>query len=423
MADFSNPLASLYPQPNQGGSLASDPSRIVGLIGQLNQNALFQKEFSSKQAIGNAFQGAIRPDGSFDPNAAALAVKNDPNAAFGAPDAVQAALTARGANIENATKALNLGVSNNSAVAGILAPYANQPSLSKEDQYNIKAKLAAAGVDPSTVAAADLTTPFKTLKAAQLGAVQSMGAGAAATRTPVEPSPEGAPQTAPLGSVVNRGAAPIPTAQSPIQVADQTEYLGDQTKAATTLANIRPLQQALPLIEKLSAQNFGPGSPELAQLKGILVTAGIMDPNSTSLPTRQDAQKYLNQYVGQSAAAGRSDMATLQERASRPNFDMTQPSATAMIGSQIGMDRMDAAAPLVAGSPNGYKTFKSKYYQSQDPRAYSFDLLSQPEQQKIIDSLGPPSTAAKKNPVRDKFLSSLKNAASVINPQQGQNGP
>jgi hypothetical protein len=70
MPDSTNVLSSssLYPQPvaPTTPNLLADPTKILGLVGQLNQNALFQQQFSARKAIGQAYQDAIRPDGSID---------------------------------------------------------------------------------------------------------------------------------------------------------------------------------------------------------------------------------------------------------------------------------------------------------------------------------------------------------------------
>lgn len=402
--------SALYPQPvnpmSAQPALLQSPMQALSFMGGAQQ-------LQARNAIGSALQGAIGPDGNFDPSAALTAIKNNPVAAYGAPEAIGSVLQMRGQNTANATAALNLGVSNNAAIAAILAPYANQKALSNEDQYNIKAKLAAAGVDPATVAAADVSAPVATLKAARLGAVQAMGAGAAASPVNAGPDASGAPQVTPLASTIGTGPRPVGMAPGAPEAiaANRAEFVNDQTAGAARMANVRQLQTALPLISQLSSSNFGPGSPEFAKIKGALTTMGVVDPSTSDLQVRQEAGKYLLKYASGAIQAGRSDNALSAAIGSNPNLDLTQPANMALIKNQIGMDRMDAALPLVAPSDTSqYKDFKSKFYQSADPRAFSFDIMTPAERAQVQTSLGAPSTASKPNPAYDKFVRSYQMA-------------
>jgi hypothetical protein len=178
--------------------------------------------------------------------------------------------------------------------------------------------------------------------------------------------------------------------------ANQTEYAADQSKSAATLANVRPLQQALPLIETLSNSNFGPGSPEFAKLKGALTTAGIIDPKTSDLQVRQEVGKYLLNYAQGAQNAGRSDNALSVALGSNPNLDLTQPANLSLVKNQIARDRMDAALPLAAGSADNYKDYKSKYYQNNDMAAFKFDLMTPQERGALKKSLGSPDSPAYK---------------------------
>ena len=80
--------SALYPQPANlapQGILAGNPLQAAGEILNL-------QNMRAQQAVGSAFQGAINPDGTFNPNAALTNVRNDPNAAFAAPGAISTAL-------------------------------------------------------------------------------------------------------------------------------------------------------------------------------------------------------------------------------------------------------------------------------------------------------------------------------------------
>lgn len=198
---------------------------------------------------------------------------------------------------------------------------------------------------------------------------------------------------------------------------DQKIYQEDQQRSAATLGGLRSLENALPLVEKLSHENFGPGSPELAKLKGILDTAGVTDPASTSLPGRQEAGKYLLKYAQGAVSAGRSDNALSAAIGSNPNLDLTQPANLALIKKQIAMDKADAAMPFaykqLAKPGQSWTDFKSGYYPSIDTRAFGINTMSPEERDSLYKSLGP-----KDSPAFQKFAKTYAVAkkAGLVNP-------
>lgn len=403
-------IAALYPhapQQQTQNALQGNPLSIIPAMIQARQ-------FQSQQAVGKAFQGATGPDGSFDPGAAQSAIANDPNAALGAPEATTRLLANRRQNIDNSTAALGLGTANGQAIASAFAPLAQKSNPTMDDVYSAAALAARQGADPKQISGVIAGIKPGNIKQS-IGDLAnfSMGAGAASSRVTGPVGPNGEPTQTSTGAVI-AGNPTLQTQQGPQQIANQSAYNSDLAASSETLKNMRPLQQALPLIQSLDASNFGKGSPELATLKGLLVTAGVMDPNSTSLPTRQEAQKYLNQFV--SGLPHASDMGLTQDKISKPNFDITQPANIALIKNAIAMSRMDAAAPKAIGGAQDYLNKKSQYYNNMDPRAFQMDMMSPSEVDKMDKSL--------KGQERTKFVSSLKAgvSAGVISPpnQQGQ---
>jgi hypothetical protein len=399
-------------------------NRILGT----NANMLSQ-QYQGQQAVGQAFQGAIRPDGTVDTGAAGTAIANNPNAAYVAPQAFQSAANLAGSNISNtnagaigsqsrvsdALGALNsiaAGGGTRQAImtealsrlhSGLLAPQDyhsivdNMPPGDGPAQSYIKTKTAgmiaapAQAIPATTGINPDLTPKIQT------GADQ-----AAAARTPA-------------------GIASAPPGAIDVAAADKKAAFEDQIRSSAIMGNVRPLQQALPLISQLSDQNFGPGSAEFAKVKGALTTAGIIDPNTSDLKVRQEANKYLLQYATGAQQAGRSDQGLAAAIGSNPNVDLTQPANLALIKNQIGRDQMDAAMPKLFqldGKPGQtYSDFKGGYYQKYDPRAFNFHLLSPTEQQKVVSSLGKPGSAA-----FDKFSHSydLAKSAGMVQPPAQQ---
>jgi hypothetical protein len=198
---------------------------------------------------------------------------------------------------------------------------------------------------------------------------------------------------APGGTVVT----PPPGAVD-VAAADKKTLFEDQLKAGAVMANVRPLQQALPLIEALNNTNFGPGSAEFAKIKGGLTTAGLIDPNSSDLQVREQLKKKLLQYAGGAQSARRSDQALSTALGSNPNLDLTQPANLALVKNQIAMDAMDAAQSKLYQldkSPNQtYSDFKSGYYGKYDPRVFKLGMMSPQERSVLYKSLGKPGSGA-----------------------------
>jgi hypothetical protein len=411
-------ISALYPQPPapQQGML-DDPARVIGLINSMN-------EMRSRQAVGNAFQNAIGSDGQFDPNAALSAIKSDPNAAWGAPGAVQSLLEARGKNIANSASQFGLNVSQNGEAMRLLAGLAQDPNLTDNKVLATSAQLARMGVDPATINSyrQQLMAVSPKQRGAALGNIVNTVIGASQAATPetlVDPN-SGQPNRIPHGRM-NFGQGAVPVGMTPgageALASNQAEYTADQTKSANILASVRPLEQALPLIRKLSNTSFGPGSAEFAKIKGALTTAGIINPNTDDLKVREMTNKYLLNYVTQRQAAGHTDAARSAAIASNPNLDFTQPANIKLILNQIGMDKQEAALPLAHGGvdPSNYKTFKANYYQNHDQRAFAINSYTPEEIADLQKNL--------KGPERAKFNRSLQTAIKtglVTPPSQGQ---
>src|SRR6185437_6671184 len=103
-----NPIAGLYPQaPQPGGLLGGNPLQALSMVSMLNANARFNAEFGAKQAVGQAFQNALQPDGTVDINRLTTGLQN-PAAAYAAPEAIGSMLSQRGQMIANDTNQFRL---------------------------------------------------------------------------------------------------------------------------------------------------------------------------------------------------------------------------------------------------------------------------------------------------------------------------
>jgi len=380
-----NPLQGLYPQPQQQqSSLLANPVGTVSSILQLQQ---LQRALAAKQAVGQAFQGAIGPDGNFDPNAAFAGIKVSPAAAWGAPEAIGSILDYRGKNIANATAQLGLGLTNNEGAARITAPYAalGRP-LTQEEQYNLKAQLAAAGINPATVQAADLNGSIKAAKAATLGAIQTMGPAAAATPVTGAPQPgTGAPTQVPLSSTIGAGARV--TGTPPGTEVSATAMQNDLLREANYGQEIYPLKAALSSLQALGPGGIGPGTEGRNKFESFLNTIAPslaqylpgFDP--TKIKNYDEFTKYVTQATQQRAASmggAHTDAQLATTLTGSPNNKINDLAAEDVLKANIALRNMQRVQTLEAAQagPVGYTAKASTFAGTQDPRAYLVPYLS-----------------------------------------------
>jgi hypothetical protein len=85
---------------------------------------------------------------------------------------------------------------------------------------------------------------------------------------------------------------------------------------------------------------------------------------------------------------------------------MSSTAALNVLNSMIGLRRMQQAQTFEnSGDAPGYLVNSAKWAANQDPRAYSFDLMSDDQKQKTLASLGSPSS-----PAYQRFMASLRSA-------------
>ena len=83
---------ALYPQPpSQQGALSGNPGQVLDLMRSITQNQMLQNELKARTAIGQAYQGALQPDNTVDPEKLRAGLA-DPAASWMLPEAIQHAL-------------------------------------------------------------------------------------------------------------------------------------------------------------------------------------------------------------------------------------------------------------------------------------------------------------------------------------------
>ena len=380
MADV-NALSSLYPQPPQQPSntnvLVSDPTKVIGLLSGIQDYRLKQQQFD------------------------ALAQQ---------PGAVLA-----GQNISNQTAQMQQQALAARVVHGVMGNYLAGIKNPTADDVRGAAALAARSVPDVAIKYPDIITAASDVVTKHPNGIK-YGAGlllnsqlspeTASSLVEAPPNPvTGAARkmTVPESNLAGGRDVALPPGESEQIGEPKKVYLADQERSATTQANLRKLEMVYPLVQQLGNSNFGPGSAEFAKVKGALVTAGVIDPNTSDLKVRQEAGKYLLNYAQGAQNAGRSDHALSAAIGSNPNLDLTQPANLALIRNQIGMDKADAAIPVLFNqlhpsdtSKRYYKEFKANFYRDYDQRAFFYDKMSPDERRQLVDSLGAKDSAAYK---------------------------
>lgn len=437
MAD-GNPLAGLYPQPNQGGVGGMNPLQLIGTIGQINNNALFQKEFAAKQAVGGAFQNALNPDGSIDQAKLSTGLQN-PAAAYAAPEAIGSMLQQRGQSIANNRAQFELGASQNAATMNILGPLINDPNPTYAKLQNLAPTLARIGVPANMINGYLQGAPRDpaALKA-YLANVNNMAMGPAASSGRVEgpPTAEGAPTQIGLGQAVHLGAGGAPaaapaaplgitTGMSPGQNEAQknvgsssgAQLAGDLANSNNFRRSVYPLEQAIPALERLGTAGSGPGSDTFNNVKSFIQTLGIPGVDAGKIKDYDEASKYLTDFVNQTGNSGTNDKLAAAF-AGNPSTKISNAAAVDVAKSALSLRRMQQGQVTEWQNANlpddQYSKWASKWQTQQDPRAYGFDLMSADAQQKLVSSL--------KGADRTKFIASLQAAdrSGVVNRPQGQ---
>lgn len=387
MADISD----LYPKPpqQQPNALLSNPAQAVGILGQIQDYRLKQQQFDAL---------AQQP-------AAALA----------------------GQNISNATAEMQQQELAGRAVSRIMGGYLAGIAKPSADDVRSAAAFAARSLPNVAVKYPDMIFNAMETGYKNPGLLINSGLSPEAQSTEVEGTPNlatGAPTKikVPASNMAQARVVGLGSGVDTAIAESQKSLVQDQKASAQTIANLRNLDIALPMVEKLGNPNFGPGSPEFAKVKASLITAGIINPKTSDVTVRQEVGKYLLKYATMAQNAGRSDQALGAALGSNPNLDLTQPANLGLIKNQIGLDKMDAALPKMfkAEHPSDdenvqYNQYKADYYNRFDRRVFSYDKLSPDERRDLVNSLG-----GKNSPVYKKFEQTYKLAkqAGMIVPEK-----
>lgn len=404
--------------------------QLIGVKNALVQNQLSQQELQARTGLGQVYQGSIGPNGQFDPTLLNKGVQSGAAGYMAGPALTTGAgvnstnVSTQGAQLQQQGERLN-GFYN-----------ALGPSVQSNIGYRDVVKMAAERLAHGLITPQDFTaitqeapTDPKALKAWATNRYEStLPASTAIAPTNMGPNSEGAPTTGTGVQFFNKttsnpaaaapakqGTAAAPTGGitsglSTTQNASLDQLAKDRVTATNYRQSAYPLEQAIKGLDTLGATGTGPGSEAwndgIAALRnlGVPIPQGTSDKNIAFSETK----KYLVQNVLQNADTGTNEK-LLTAITGNPNMTLPQAAVSSLAKVALGLRRMNAAKTLEfdrEGRPGAnYTKWSEQWATNQDPRAFAFDEMDGPAQQKLIQSLGKPSSPAYK-----KFMGSLRSA-------------
>lgn len=404
-------VGSLYPRPpapTQG--LASNPLALIDVIGKLNQNALFQQQFHARKAIGNAYQKAIRPDGSIDTPTLMREIQRNPQAGFMAGEAAAGALARQGQQISNTAAASELQMKQNRFIAdavGTLDPNSDKAAVIdrlvaiKRNIPSIPSQMITSAIKELN-GIDDKTPEGKAALAAKIGQLRDFAIGTTGLATPTEGgvSQIGAKTSVPLSTYLSRGGAQttLPPGEEGILAESAGRASRLQSTAATTAqyhADLDNLRQDSKILDNLG----GPSTEtekKLNQLSQRVAGIGVtMD--KEQLRALESFDKIANQIsLNQSQMFHGSDAGLHTVVGANPSTSMSRYGRDGVIdmlqGNQDAID-VTRKAWLDArkkGAPaHAYDIWINDFSKTIDPRVFQFNRLSRSNQQNFLSQMDP----------------------------------
>lgn len=423
MADVS--VNALYPQPaaKTEGLLSGDPAKIIGLVGALNQNALFQQTFGARKAIGEAYQKSIQPDGSIDTPTLMREIQSRPDAGFMAGEASAGALSRQGQQIQNATALFEQKAKQNQFIVNGLGTLADKKNLTMEDVRNFGVTAARNTDIPAPMLSEWMSKlprdPAKLRESLITLRNMAIGSGDLSTPTQTGITPEGAPVTGSRGQFnyeTGGGAAPaapraaagppgIPVALSPSAAA--AAPVGGAASAAAGVrlreaADMAPQAKAMlgNLEEDLKHFTSGPAA-DWTRVGKAWTNRNVPLPKDWKFDPQSIASQ--EQFNKQALQLAQQQFAAIGGTGTDAKFSSafeTNPHETLshlgneniirlLKGNQdaIGAKYKSWQQYKKTYGPDSYDQFSEQFNSDFDPRVFQFKYLSKEDRQKYIDRM------------------------------------
>jgi hypothetical protein len=405
------------PQQQQLG-----PLQVLQMIGQLNANKLFNQEFQSRQAIGDAYKASNDPvTGQLNQQKLRSLL---PNVGYHAPEAV-------GQGITNESAQTGLDTLHQQILRSNFGQLATQPNITPLQISQAKTASAGQGVSAGEIGEYLKSMPTDPKGLKDWAVTQSnlaRGPEAIAAGVTVPTGPKAIPTQISEGAAARgRATGGLQTGMAPgyneAQVQTGTGSGAALNEARQRGLNYRqevfPLEAAIPALEKLGKTGTGPGTEQFNQIKSFLQSAGIPGLDVDKIKNFDEAKKYLTDFVNQNGNTGTNDKLAAAF-AGNPSVGVSNAAAVDVAKSALSLRRMKQAQLVEfekSGLPDSdYTKWASQWNIGHDPRAFGFDLMT-PEQRKNVISGLPEGKNGKPGP-RDLFKLQVVAAhnAGIIKP-------
>ncbi len=234
--------------------------------------------------------------------------------------------------------------------------------------------------------------------------------------SPAVPMPQATPQglpvapSGPIAPTVNRGTefsnrfdasypnmatgAPPGVAGAVGAVREQSgkDYASALSRARNLQADLYPANRVLDILKTEGPQAFGVGTDKLNTLKNAMVTwFPNVDPKTIeSTANFGEAKKQLVQLARSNGNSGTNDQLAAAFEGS-PNTTMTGATIESVVKSIVALRKMEHAQTLMFDKTNlpesEYSKWIAKNQNQFDPRAFGFDMMERPKQDKLLSSM------------------------------------
>ena len=196
-------------------------------------------------------------------------------------------------------------------------------------------------------------------------------------------------RTAETPTTISNRLEPLKAGPSPLFGEGKDAYTKAQLTASGKAQAIKPAIQALRLMPGLST---GPGTAQFNDLVAAAKAWGLVNIKEDSDPTvlRQELEKKLAQYVGNSPIAARSDASQILAEAGSPNpKKQILPALQNLTRDAIALDRVQILKPNAFKGTDyqNYIKHEGNFPQSVDEKALTLDLMDDKERNSLVSKM------------------------------------
>lgn len=418
------PPTGLYPQPpqQQSGVGALSAPQALGLLESITRNQILMQDLRGRNAVGQAYQQSIQPDGTFDQPGFNAMIRSNPDAAWMAGEAIPHALDIARSQAGNMLQ-------QNQAAYSLLGSLPK--NATDEDVRGLQTNLSRVFKGQNTAAIEAIAEKIKSLhgkaRADYITQLQTgaIGPSGIAGLVSAPPSPSGAPTQQTLQERLYSGNGPQAVGQSPgeptLQEASAAgaaalESTGPKTNQIhADLENLRQLNKDIPI--------QGPTAEFEKKLNQVGARLGIgVTMTRDQLAKSEEFDKIANQLsLNQSTLFHGSDAGLHTVVAANPNLGMSRYGRDGVIdmlqGNQDAVDRTRQLwfdARRRGATANSYNDFINQSSKVVDPRVFQFNRMSKENQQKFLSDMDPAELPGFEQKYKDSI------AKGWVKPLKGQ---